>query len=471
MVDSNNETIKKKKIVVKKKSNTDSSSKDTSYNEDEFDELNIKPKSRVRRKANSPIAEEKAFVVDEFDKDEPVEDKIPIEAKRTNNVDLTTKLKNFRNNRKRRNIEIEKEVPKTINDIIEEPEAEPKPKSEPTKSKPEPKKETAKAEIKEEIKKGTKKETKKETKKQVKEETEVKKAKVSSSKKVKTQKEDEKPKTKKDLDVEKKELEKAKKASKPEKVERAKKEKLPDILFTPNPKAKSLKKDEQVEKDIKKPAQKTTEAKKKKTKKVVKAKKIEIDDSNNDNKAKRVLKPKVSRVFTILSDILYWIIFIFIVVLLFIVCVQRFSNNELSIGGIRIYNVSTESMASKYAVGDIILAKDVDPSTLRIGDDIAYNGKGDQLEGKIITHEIQSIAKNDDNSYTIITKGIENDIEDPAINSSQIKGKIIRRLPILSTISRVASNNFGLFFAIFIPVAVIIFINMIRIMNATDEEE
>ena len=174
--------------------------------------------------------------------------------------------------------------------------------------------------------------------------------------------------------------------------------------------------------------------------------------------------------FTIISDILYWIVFIFIVVLLFIVCVQRFSNNELSIGGIRIYNVSTESMLSKYSVGDIILAKDVDPSTLKIGDDIAYNGKADQLEGKIITHEIQSISKNDDGSYTIITKGVQNDIEDPAINSDQIKGKIIKKLLILSAISKVASNNFGLFFAIFIPVAVIIFINMIRIMNATDEQ-
>lgn len=470
MVDSNNETIKKKKIVVKKKSNTDSSSKDTSYNEDEFDELNIKPKSRVRRKANSPIAEEKAFVVDEFDKDEPVEDKIPIEAKRTNNVDLTTKLKNFRNNRKRRNIEIEKEVPKTINDIIEEPNIEPEPKPEPPKSKTEQKKETLKSEIKGKTKKDTKKETKKEEKK----ETEAKKTKESNTKTIKApkEKEKEKPKIKKDLDKEKKEPEKTIKASKTEKLERTKKDKLPDILFTPNPKAKNAKKDEKVDREIKKPTPKTNEAKKKKTNnKVVKAKRIEIEDNNVDNKAKRVLKPKVSKVFTVLSDILYWIIFIFIVVLLFIVCVQRFSNNELSIGGIRIYNVCTESMASKYAVGDIILAKDVDPSTLRIGDDIAYNGKGDQLEGKIITHEIQSIAKNDDNSYTIITKGIENDIEDPAINSSQIKGKIIRRLPILSTISRVASNNFGLFFAIFIPVAVIIFINMIRIMNATDEEE
>ena len=162
MVDSNNETIKKKKIVVKKKSKNYSSGKDTSFNEDEFDELNIKPKSRVRRKTNSPVAEEKAFVVDVFDKEESVEeDKIPIEAKRRNNVDLTTKLKNFRNNRKRRNVEIEKETPKTINEVIEEPEMEPEPKSVSPKPKPEHKKETLKSELKGKTKKDTKKEEKK----------------------------------------------------------------------------------------------------------------------------------------------------------------------------------------------------------------------------------------------------------------------------------------------------------------------
>ena len=308
-------------------------------------------------------------------------------------------------------------------------------------------------------------EPKKEVKKEEKKKSEVKKTRDTSTKAVKVAKEPTTTRGKKEKEVVNKETAKTKK------TQRTKKEDLTDILFTPNPRTKNTKKEIKEEKETKKNPTKTSEAKKKSKNKVVKARKIDMDDSYVDTKSKRVLKPKVSKVFTILSDILYWVIFIFIVVLLFIVCVQRFSNNELSIGGIRIYNVSTESMASKYAVGDIILAKDVDPSTLRVGDDIAYNGKGDQLEGKIITHEIQSISQNEDNSYTIITKGIENDIEDPAINSSQIKGKIIRKLPILSAISRVASNNFGLFFAIFIPVAVIIFINMIRIMNASDEEE
>lgn len=444
MVDSNNETIKKKKIVVKKKGMADEAP--VNISEPEIDESN-KPKSRVRRKANvSEITETHSMMdnIKEELEEELEEKKVSQNIPKRNNVDLSTRLKNFRNNRKKRVVDVEPE----------------------TKSKVEEKEiPKAKKEIK--IEKETKKESKKENVDNKKQEENI-----SNNRNKNKSKEKEQSKNKKNDTSTKK----AKGTNKENdineesiKVKGKRKEKLPDVLFgIPKVKNSSRKELEKKNKEVSAP--KTKKHNTTSENKTIKAKKIKLDEPIVENRPKRVLKPKVSKVFTIISDVLYWLVFIFIVVLLFIVCVQRFSNNELSIGGIRIYNVSTESMLSKYSVGDIILAKDVDPSTLKIGDDIAYNGKEGQLEGKIITHEIQEITKNEDGSYTIITKGVQNDVEDPAINSSQIKGKIVKKLLILSAISKVASNNFGLFFAIFIPVAVIIFINMIRIMNTTDEQ-
>jgi signal peptidase len=195
---------------------------------------------------------------------------------------------------------------------------------------------------------------------------------------------------------------------------------------------------------------------------------IEYDDSV---RTKRVLKPGVAKAISIILNVLYYIVFLFLVLLLLIVFVQRISNNEFAFGGVRIYNIATQSMASKYDIGDVILAKDVDPSELKVGDDIAYRGKVGTYKDRIITHEIQAISQNDDGSYSIITKGLANDIEDPEINSSQVQGKIVKKLKLLSAISKIASNNFGLFFAIFIPIALIIFVNMIRIINADDDKE
>ena len=435
MVDSNNETIKKKKIVVKKKEMTDEGIANIS--EPEIDEVN-KPKSRVRRKENvSKIVENPSMMdsIKEEIEEEQEEKKVEQSTHKRNNVDLSTRLKNFRNNRKKKVADVEPEIHSK------------------TEEKEIPK-------IKNEIK--IEKESKKalDNKKQEENNNDNK-----NKNKTKQKEQEQNKKIKKDSNYIKKDKKTNKDSSKKGeniKEKGKKKDKLPDVLFS-TPKMKTS-----TSKEV--PAPKMKKSNKTSENKTIKAKKIKLEEPIVENRPKRVLKPKVSKVFTIISDILYWIVFIFIVVLLFIVCVQRFSNNELSIGGIRIYNVSTESMLSKYSVGDIILAKDVDPSTLKVGDDIAYNGKEGQLEGKIITHEIQAITKNDDGSYTIITKGIQNDIEDPAINSDQIKGKIIKKLIILSGISKVASNNFGLFFAIFIPVAVIIFINMIRIMNTTDEQ-
>lgn len=448
MVDSNNETIKKKKIVVKKKGMADEAP--VNISEPEIDESN-KPKSRVRRKANvSEITETPSMMdnIKEELEEELEEKKVSQNIPKRNNVDLSTRLKNFRNNRKKRVVDVEPE----------------------TKSKVE-EKEIPKAEKEIKIEKETKKESNKESNKENvdnKKQEEI----ISNNRNKNKSKEKEQSKNKKNDTSTKKAKGTNKESDINEesiKVKGKRKEKLPDVLFGV-PKVKNFSSKEVEKKNKEVSAPKTKKQNKTSENKTIKAKKIKLDEPIVENRPKRVLKPKVSKVFTIISDVLYWLVFIFIVVLLFIVCVQRFSNNELSIGGIRIYNVSTESMLSKYSVGDIILAKDVDPSTLKIGDDIAYNGKEGQLEGKIITHEIQAITKNEDGSYTIITKGVQNDIEDPAINSSQIKGKIVKKLVILSAISKVASNNFGLFFAIFIPVAVIIFINMIRIMNTTDEQ-
>ena len=443
MVDSNNETIKKKKIVVKKKGMTDDSV-DNSIVDTDIDELN-KPKSRVRKKENVSKVIESTSMMDsikeEIEEEKVIEETIP----KKSNVDLSTRLKNFRNNRKKKNVEIEPEP------IVRHEE------KEKTKTRKETKIEKESPKVNIEVKK------EEETKKQKSKNKEKKEKSISNNIKNSKNKN-------KDINSNKKEITTDKKIDNNSKEKNKKKEKLPDILFSGNAKTTTTTNKDSEKKKKDTSDKKTNKSNKTSEKKTIKAQRIKVEDTIAENRPKRVLKPQVSKVFTIISDILYWIVFIFIVVLLFIVCVQRFSNNELSIGGIRIYNVSTESMLSKYSVGDIILAKDVDPSTLKIGDDIAYNGKADQLEGKIITHEIQSISKNDDGSYTIITKGVQNDIEDPAINSDQIKGKIIKKLLILSAISKVASNNFGLFFAIFIPVAVIIFINMIRIMNATDEQ-
>ncbi len=171
----------------------------------------------------------------------------------------------------------------------------------------------------------------------------------------------------------------------------------------------------------------------------------------------KIEKIKNNKPLKVLGNILYVFVFIVVVFVLFVVALQRFSNNSISLGGVRIFSVATGSMVPKYEIGDILIAKETDPKDLNVGDDIAYQGKVGGLNGKVVTHEIISIEQNQDGNYKIITKGKANIAEDPEIDQTQVQGKIIYKVQSLSLISKLISNVYIFYFLIFIPIALIIF--------------
>lgn len=169
------------------------------------------------------------------------------------------------------------------------------------------------------------------------------------------------------------------------------------------------------------------------------------------------------------------ILTIILVILIAVILTQRVSDNKKAIAGFRVFNVITESMVPEYKVGDTILTKTVNPSELKIGDDITYMGKKDPFKGMIITHRIVKIEQKDDGKYIIQTKGLANDIEDPEINESQVYGKVIYKIKSISFINGIIGNLYGMYFAIFIPFGIITFVEFILSKrdkdNDTDEDE
>ncbi len=165
------------------------------------------------------------------------------------------------------------------------------------------------------------------------------------------------------------------------------------------------------------------------------------------------------------------IVTIILVVLIAVIVTQRVSNNQKAIAGFRVFNVITESMVPEYKVGDTILTKTVNPSELKIGDDITYMGKKDPFKGMIITHRIVKIEKQEDGKYLIQTKGLANDIEDPEINESQVYGKVIYKIKTISFLNGIIGNLFGMYFAIFIPFGIITFVEFILYKRDKETEE
>lgn len=151
-----------------------------------------------------------------------------------------------------------------------------------------------------------------------------------------------------------------------------------------------------------------------------------------------------------------------LVVLLAFAIVQRTSNNENGICGFKIFNVISGSMIPVYEIGDIIIVKEVTPEEIKVDDDIVYKGEKGSLKNKTITHRVISIEKSEDGNYKIITKGVANLAQDPPINQTQIYGKVIGHISIISFILKIIFNGY---FLILIPVIILIRKNIKRIKN------
>lgn len=151
---------------------------------------------------------------------------------------------------------------------------------------------------------------------------------------------------------------------------------------------------------------------------------------------------------------------IFIVLLLYVVftIIQRVSGNQ-SIFGYRLFAVATGSMVPDYNINDVLAIKEVNHNELKVGDDITYLGKKQDVSGKIVTHRIIDIEEKN-GKKTYLTKGINNDVEDPTIGDNQIYGKVVGKVPVVTQINHIVKNQYGFFFLIFLPLVIVIFLEI-----------
>lgn len=159
---------------------------------------------------------------------------------------------------------------------------------------------------------------------------------------------------------------------------------------------------------------------------------------------------------------------IFLISALIVVLIQKFFNNK-AIMGYRVFSVASESMKEEYSIGDIIIIKEVEPSELKVGDNVTYVGKKGNLNGLIITHKIMSVRK-ENNDYYYITKGTSNEIEDPEISYQQIYGKVIYKTIVFSYVGRLMSNVYS-YYALFTVVGLYASYQVVKIKFEDEEDE
>lgn len=163
-----------------------------------------------------------------------------------------------------------------------------------------------------------------------------------------------------------------------------------------------------------------------------------------------------SKTMKILMKVFKSIIVVVMIAFVLVVCLQRFSNNRISIFKYRMFSVVSGSMAPKYNIGDVLVAKEVEPEDIKVGDTISYLGKVGSFANKVITHKVVEIEKDTSGKYIFHTMGLTNVIEDPDVYEEQVFGIVVYKTFILSLIYRIVSVNIGFYLFIIVPLFIII---------------
>lgn len=194
----------------------------------------------------------------------------------------------------------------------------------------------------------------------------------------------------------------------------------------------------------------------------------------------------MKKALNIVKNILVWIIVVFAVLMMIftVVSVNTFDRSDRSLFGYKAFIVLTDSMkATDFASGDLVLVKEVDPSTLKEGDIISYTSQNTSNFGsentsnfgKIITHKIRMITTDQNGQPGFITYGTTTNTDDETIVTyDYVLGKYQTRLKGVGSFFQFLKTTPGYICCIFVPFALLILvqgINCIRLFKRYKMEQ
>lgn len=193
----------------------------------------------------------------------------------------------------------------------------------------------------------------------------------------------------------------------------------------------------------------------------------------------------MKKALNIVKNILVWIIVVFSVLMMIftVVSVNTFDRSDRSLFGYKAFIVLSDSMkATDFASGDLILVKEVDPSTLKEGDIISYTSQNSSNFGATVTHKIRMITTDQNGQPGFITYGTTTNTDDETVVTDDetvvtydyVLGKYQTRLKGVGSFFQFLKTTPGYICCIFVPFALLILvqgINCIRLFKRYKMEQ
>lgn len=159
-----------------------------------------------------------------------------------------------------------------------------------------------------------------------------------------------------------------------------------------------------------------------------------------------------------------------------IVSVTTFDRSDRSLFGFKAFIVLSDSMSkTDFSAGDLVLVKEVDPSTLKEGDIISYTSQNTSNYGETVTHKIRKLTKDASGEPGFITYGTTTDTDDEIIVTyPYVLGKYQTHIPKIGKFFMFLKSTPGYIVCILIPFLLLILmqgINCIRLFRKYKQEQ
>lgn len=172
------------------------------------------------------------------------------------------------------------------------------------------------------------------------------------------------------------------------------------------------------------------------------------------------------KALNVIRNIVVWLIVVIAagMMVFTIVSVSTFDRAERSLFGYKAFIVLSDSMSkTDFNAGDLVLVKEVDPSTLQEGDIISYTSQNSSNYGEVVTHKIRKLTTDANGEPGFITYGTTPDTDDETIVTYEyVIGKYSKSIPKVGTFFQFLKSTPGYIVCILIPFLILILLEGIR---------
>lgn len=168
----------------------------------------------------------------------------------------------------------------------------------------------------------------------------------------------------------------------------------------------------------------------------------------------------MKKTLRILKNILVWAVAVLAVGMMIftVVSVRTFDRGDRSLFGYKAFIVLSDSMSkTDFSAGDLVLVKEVDPSTLKEGDIIAYTSQNASNYGETVTHKIRRLTTDANGEPGFVTYGTTTDTDDETVVTyPYVLGKYKTKLPGVGKFFQFLKTTPGYIVCILLPFLLLI---------------